>query len=55
VEAQVLNAGASPGMVAGVTQVNLRLARNTRLSARLPISVAAGDTMLSQLAYVSVK
>jgi uncharacterized protein (TIGR03437 family) len=55
VEAQVLYAGASPDMVAGVTQVNLRLASNTRVSARLPISITAGDTTLSQLAYVSVK
>ena len=55
VEGQLLYAGASPDMVAGVTQINLRLATNTRVSSRVPVAITLGDTTLSQLAYISVK
>jgi uncharacterized protein (TIGR03437 family) len=55
VEGQLLYAGASPDMVAGVTQVNVRLANTTRVSSRVPIAITFDGTTLSQLAYISVK
>lgn len=55
VAGELLYAGSSPDMVAGVTQVNLRLASNTRVSSRVPIAIMLGDTTLSEVAYVSVK
>jgi hypothetical protein len=42
-------------MVAGVTQVNLRLAPNTRVSSRVPMAITLGEVTSSELAYVSVK
>jgi hypothetical protein len=55
IDGQVLYAGSSPEMVAGVTQVNLRLAPNTRVSSRVPMAITLGDVTSSELAYVSVK
>ncbi|HYI95241.1 MAG TPA: SBBP repeat-containing protein [Bryobacteraceae bacterium] len=55
VEGQVLYAGASPDMVAGIAQLNVRVPANARVSSRTPITVSAGETTVSDVAYIAVK
>jgi uncharacterized protein (TIGR03437 family) len=55
VDGEVVYAGASPDMVAGVAQLNVRVPGNARVSSRVPIGLTIGDTTVADLAYVSVK
>lgn len=54
-EGQVLYAGASPSMVAGITQLNVRIPANARVSSRVAIAITAGEVTIADLAYVSVR
>ena len=54
-EGQVLYAGASPEMVAGITQLNVRVPANSRVASRIPITITAGDTTVQDVGYVSIK
>ena len=55
VEGQILYAGASPDMVAGITQLNVRIPGNARVSSRVPITITAGDTTVLDVGYLSIK
>lgn len=55
VEGEVLYAGASPFMVAGITQLNVRVPSNARVSSRVPISISVGDSFAGDVAYVAIK
>jgi uncharacterized protein (TIGR03437 family) len=54
-EGQVLYAGASPDMVAGITQLNVRVPANARISSRVPITLSAGDANVQDVGYISIK
>ena len=54
-EGQILYAGASPEMVAGITQLNVRVPANARVASRIPITITAGDTTVQDVGYVSIK
>jgi uncharacterized protein (TIGR03437 family) len=54
-DSQVLYSGASPGMVAGVAQSNVRVPGNARVSSRVSIALTVGSTTVIDSAYVSVK
>jgi uncharacterized protein (TIGR03437 family) len=54
-EGQILYAGASPEMVAGITQLNVRIPANARAGSRIPITITAGDTAVQDVGYVSIK
>jgi uncharacterized protein (TIGR03437 family) len=54
-DGEVLYAGASPEMVAGITQVNVRVPANARASSRSPISLVVGEISAPNVAYVSVR
>jgi uncharacterized protein (TIGR03437 family) len=54
-DSQVLYSGASPGMVAGVAQLNVRVPGNARVSSRVSIALTVGTTTVIDSAYVSVK
>ena len=51
IEGQILYAGAAPDMVAGITQMNVRVPANARISSRVPISVTAGDFTVLDVGY----
>ena len=55
IEGQILYAGASPDMVAGITQLNVRIPANARVSSRVPITITAGDTTVLDVGYLSIK
>ena len=55
VEGEVFYAGAAPGMVAGVTQINVRVPPNARVSSRVPVSIRVGDGAATDVGYISVK
>jgi uncharacterized protein (TIGR03437 family) len=55
IDGQVLYAGASPGMVAGVAQMNVRIPLNIRASSRTPIALTVGNFAAIDPVYVSVK
>jgi uncharacterized protein (TIGR03437 family) len=53
--AEVLYAGAAPGMVAGVSQINLRVPTNIAGSSRVPLSLYVGSDSVIERAFVAVK
>jgi uncharacterized protein (TIGR03437 family) len=55
IEGDVYYSGAAPGMVAGVTQVNVRVPPNTRISSRVPVSIRVGDGPAIEVGYISVR
>jgi uncharacterized protein (TIGR03437 family) len=55
IEGDVYYSGAAPGMVAGVTQINVRVPPNARISSRVPVAIRVGDGAAVEVGYISVK
>jgi uncharacterized protein (TIGR03437 family) len=53
--ADVLYAGAAPGMVAGAAQVNARIPAAVPVSLRVPLTLTVGSDVVRSAAFVSVK
>lgn len=54
-DGQILYAGASPDMVAGIAQLNVRIPANARIGSRVPITISVGETSVQDVGYVSIR
>jgi len=54
-DAEVLYAGAAPGLVDGVVQINVRLPRDISTGSAIPISIKIGNAMSQAGITVSIK
>jgi uncharacterized protein (TIGR03437 family) len=53
--AQVIYAGAAPGMVAGVMQINVQIPIGTQPGAAVPVTLAVGKHISAQNVSIAVQ
>ena len=53
--AEVIYQGAAPGLVAGVTEIDLRVPANIQASSAVPVTLIVGDTAAQNTVTVAVK
>jgi len=53
--ADVLYQGAAPGMVAGISQINVRIPANVSAGPSVPVTIAVGDTQSQGAVTIAIK